>query len=127
MFTRRKTPAHAPDKRKAAVPKKWELRLYVADWEPRSAESWTNLTELCEQHLPGLYNIEVIDLVKDPARSREDQILALPTVVRRWPPPEKRVIGRLTDREKVLTALELRAATESGAGQPAGAAHRMAS
>lgn len=89
---------------------RWELRLYVASGEPRSKAAWTNLHELCEEHVPGLYQIEVVDLTKAPARSREDEILALPTVIRRRPLPEKRLIGSLSDREGVLSALGLRAA-----------------
>jgi circadian clock protein KaiB len=117
MSTNRK-PEDGPAGRKRSTPRRqWELRLYIADREPRSAEAWANLNDLCEQHLPGLYRIEVVDLLKYPARSREDEILALPTVVRRWPQPEKRVIGRLSDPQKVLAALELRAAHPSQASQ----------
>jgi circadian clock protein KaiB len=87
----------------------WELRLYVANWEPRSAEASTNLKKLCEQYLGGLYKIELVDLLKHPERSREDQIVAVPTLVRRMPRPEKRVIGTLIDREKVAKALEFHA------------------
>jgi circadian clock protein KaiB len=89
---------------------RWELRLYVENWEPRSAAAIVNLKRLCEQHLPGKYRIQVVDLVKTPHRSHEDQILALPTVVRRLPLPERRVIGTLANAEAVAAALELRAA-----------------
>lgn len=98
----------------------WELRLYVTDWEPRSAESWSRLNELCEQYLPGLYRIEVVDLLKEPRRSHQEQIVALPTVVRRRPLPEKRTIGRLTETDKVVAALGL------GGGAPSEAARRAA-
>ena len=89
---------------------RWELRLYVSNWEPRSAAAWASLNELCEEYLPGLYRIGVVDLLANPRRSREDQIVAIPTVVRTHPTPQKQLIGKLSDKEKVLAALELRAA-----------------
>ncbi len=92
--------AHAPFDR-------WELTLYVANWEPRSAAAMVNLKRLCEEHLVGRYTIEVIDLLKTPQRSREDQILAIPTVVRRLPLPERRVIGTLSNGAAVAADLEL--------------------
>jgi circadian clock protein KaiB len=85
----------------------WELRLYVADWEPRSAAAMVNLKRLCEEHLLGRYTIEVIDLLKAPQRSLEDQILAIPTLVRRLPLPERRVIGTLSNGPAVAADLEL--------------------
>jgi circadian clock protein KaiB len=124
MFTKRKAVDGPAGGERSARRKQWELRLYVADWEPRSAEAWTNLNDLCEQHLPGLYKIEVVDLIKHPARSREDEILALPTVVRRRPQPEKRAIGCLSNPEKVLAALELRAAHGSAASKKAAMSRR---
>jgi circadian clock protein KaiB len=86
---------------------RWELRLYVANWEPRSATAIVNLKRLCEQHLSGRYRIQVVDLLKTPRRSQEDQILAIPTVVRRFPLPERRVIGTLSNEKCVAAALEL--------------------
>jgi len=85
----------------------WELRLYVMNWEPRSAAAMANLKQLCEQYLVGKYKIRVVDLIKTPHRSQEDQILAIPTVVRRSPLPEKRVIGTLSNAEAVAVALEM--------------------
>lgn len=85
---------------------RWELRLYIADWEPRSAAAMVNLKRLCEEHLLGRYTIEVIDLLKAPQRSHEDQILAIPTLVRRLPLPERRVIGTLSDGPAVAAELE---------------------
>lgn len=85
---------------------RWELRLYIADWEPRSAAAMVNLKRLCEEHLLGRYTIEVIDLLKAPQRSQEDQILAIPTLVRRLPLPERRVIGTLSDGAAVAADLE---------------------
>ena len=90
---------------------RWELRLYVENWEPRSAAAIVNLKRLCEQHLAGKYKIHVVDLTKTPHRSQEDQILALPTVVRQFPLPERRVIGTLSNAEGVATALGLGAAS----------------
>jgi len=84
----------------------WELRLYVMNWEPRSA-AMANLKQLCDQHLLGKYKIHVVDLVKTPHRSQEDQILAIPTLVRRFPLPERRVIGTLSNGEAVAVALEM--------------------
>ncbi len=105
----------------------WELRLYVCNWEPRSAAAWQQLNELCEQYLPGLYKIEVVDLLKEPHRSHEDQIVALPTVVRRRPQPEKRIIGRLSNTQGVLAALELGAARAQTAASPFGMRRRKRS
>ena len=100
--------AHKQSKARAEVHQRWELRLYVANWEPESAEAWMNLKKVCERYLPGLYKIELVDLLKNPKHAREDQILALPTVVRRSPLPEKRIIGKLSDVERVVTALGIR-------------------
>ena len=90
---------------------RWHLRLYVLNWEPRSAAAIANLKRLCERHLAGKYEIEVVDLVKTPERSQQDQILAIPTVVRRCPLPERRAIGTLSDAEGVASALEMGAAS----------------
>lgn len=85
----------------------WELRLYVTSWEPRAAAAMANLKQLCEQRLAGTFKIQIVDLVKSPARCLEDQILAIPTVVRRFPLPEKRVIGTLSNTEAAAAALEM--------------------
>jgi circadian clock protein KaiB len=91
------------------VPKeKWALRLYVAGPTPQSVAAFRNLEQLCEDHLPGRYQIEVIDLLKQPQIAHGDQILALPTVVRKRPSPTRKVIGSLTDTERVLSGLDLR-------------------
>ena len=86
----------------------WELRLYVAGQTPRSLEAFTNLKRICEEHLRGRYRIEVIDLVTNPTLARGDQILALPTLVRRLPPPMKKIIGDFSNEERVLVGLNLR-------------------
>lgn len=86
----------------------WYLRLYVAGQSPRSLYASANLRRLCEEHLAGNYEIEVIDLVEDPARARDDDILAIPTLVRRLPEPPRKVIGDLSDTERVLRCLRIR-------------------
>ncbi|WPL16007.1 Circadian clock protein KaiB [Thiorhodovibrio winogradskyi] len=83
------------------------LRLYVAGQSPKSVAAYSNLTQLCEQRLAVPYRIEVIDLLDNPALAREDQILAIPTLVRRHPEPVRRVIGDLSDGDRVLLGLDL--------------------
>ena len=87
----------------------WELRLYVAGQTPKSIVALANLKKFCEQHLAGKYRIEVIDLVKNPKLARGDQILAIPTLVRSLPTPIKKIIGDLSNTERVLVGLQLRA------------------
>ena len=86
----------------------YRLRLYVAGQSPKSLAAIANLNKLCEAHLPGCHSVEVVDLIKHPERAAADQVLAVPTLVRRLPPPIKRIIGTLADVEKVLVGLELR-------------------
>jgi circadian clock protein KaiB len=85
----------------------WYLRLYVAGQSPKSLRAFANLTTLCEEHLAGRYEIEVIDLVEDPSLARSDDILAIPTLVRRLPEPLRRIIGDLSNTERVLVGLRL--------------------
>jgi circadian clock protein KaiB len=85
----------------------WTLRLYVAGQSPKSLRAFANLKVLCEEHLAGRYEIEVIDLIADPARARSDDILAIPTLVRRLPLPLHKVIGDLSNIEGVLVGLHL--------------------
>jgi circadian clock protein KaiB len=87
--------------------KLWELRLYVAGQTPKSLAAFANLKGICEIHLKGRYRIQVIDLVKNPQLSKGDQILAIPTLVRRLPPPMRKIIGDLSDTERVLVGLDL--------------------
>ena len=87
----------------------WELRLYVAGQTPKSVTAFANLKRLCEQHLPGHYRIEIIDLLEHPELAKQDQIVAIPTLVRRLPPPLRQIIGDLSNQEKVLLGLDLRA------------------
>lgn len=85
----------------------WALRLYVAGQSPKSVTALNNLRRLCEQHIPGMYSIEVIDLLKNPQLAQVDQILAIPTLVRKIPEPMRRVIGDLSDAERTLIGLDL--------------------
>lgn len=86
----------------------WELRLYVAGQTPRSVTAFANLKKICEEHLAGRYNIEVVDLVKHPQLAAGDQILAIPTLVRKLPQPLRKIVGDLRDTEKALVGLQLR-------------------
>jgi circadian clock protein KaiB len=83
------------------------LRLYVAGQTPKSVAALANLKRVCEEHLPGRHTIEVIDLLQQPARARADQIVAIPTLVRRLPEPVRKVIGTLSDTERVLVGLQI--------------------
>lgn len=85
----------------------WDLRLYVAGQTPKSMAAIANLKRLCEEHLPGRYRIEVVDLVENPKLARSDQILAIPTLVRRLPNPIRKVIGDLSNSERVLVGLDI--------------------
>jgi circadian clock protein KaiB len=89
--------------------KAFVLRLYVAGQTPKSILALANLKEICETHLQGRYEIEIIDLIENPQLAQGDQILALPTLVRRLPQPIKRIIGDLSNTERVLVGLDLRA------------------
>ena len=86
----------------------YNLRLYVAGQTPKSLAAISNLKQICEEHLAGMYTIEVIDLLTRPQLAAGDQILAVPTLVRRLPPPIKRIIGDLSDSERVLVGLDIR-------------------
>jgi circadian clock protein KaiB len=88
---------------------KWELKLYVAGQTPKSLQAFANLRRICEEHLAGEYHIEVIDLLKYPQLAKGDQILALPTLVRKLPEPVRKIIGDLSNTERVLVGLDLRA------------------
>jgi|SRR5581483_1495203 circadian clock protein KaiB len=85
----------------------WKLRLYIAGQTSRSNAALVSLNEICRQYLPSHYQIEVIDLLKNPQLAAGDQILAVPTLVRRLPPPLKKIIGDLSDVERVLVGLDL--------------------
>ncbi len=102
-------------KRRAAASKRrpaklWQLRLYVMDSTPKSVTAFANLKQFCETHLKGRYRITVIDLLKRPQLAKGDQILAIPTVVRRLPSPVRTIIGTLSNTAHVLVGLDLRPA-----------------
>lgn len=86
----------------------WRLRLYVAGQTPKSLTAFENLKRICEEHLRGRYMIEVIDLMVNPQLAEGDQIIAVPTLIRNLPEPMKRIIGDLSNTEKVLVGLELK-------------------
>ena len=88
-------------------PAEWNLRLYVAGKTPKSVTALANLKKLCEENLAGRYQIEVVDLVERPELAKADQIVAIPTLVRRLPSPLKRMIGDLSNKEKVIFGLDL--------------------
>jgi len=108
MTTKTVKPPAPPAKPRAE--KLWQLRLYVAGQTPKSLTAFSNLKQICETHLSGRYAIEVIDLVEHPQLSRGDQILAIPTLVRKLPMPVRKIIGDLSDTERVLVGLDLRTA-----------------
>ena len=97
-----------PRARSGRTEKNWELRLYVAGQTPKSLAAFANLKKICEEHLAGQYHIEVIDLLKKPQLASGDQILAIPTLVRKLPAPIRKIIGDLSDTERVLVGLNLR-------------------
>jgi circadian clock protein KaiB len=90
--------------------KLWQLRLYLTGQTPKSLTAFSNLRKICESQLKGIYRITVIDLVKQPHLAKGDQILAIPTVVRRLPKPMRTIIGNLSDTDRVLVGLDLRPA-----------------
>jgi circadian clock protein KaiB len=87
----------------------WYLRLYIAGQSPKSLRAFANLKTLCEEHLAGRYELEIIDLVEQPALARSDDILAIPTLVRRLPVPLRKIIGDLSNTERVLVGLRVEA------------------
>ena len=93
--------------KKSSENEQWELRLYVAGHTPTSLAAFTNLKKICEEHLAGKYTIEVIDLLENPRLAKGEQIVAIPTLVRKLPTPVKQIIGDLTDTERVLVGLDL--------------------
>jgi circadian clock protein KaiB len=86
----------------------WELRLYVAGQTPKSIAALTNLRKLCEEHMPGQYKIEVVDLLRSPHLAAGDQIVAIPTLVRKLPEPIRKIVGDLSNTERALVGLQLR-------------------
>jgi len=89
----------------------WELRLYVAGKTPKSLAAIANLQRLCDEHLAGKFTIEVVDLIVHPHLAKGDEIVAIPTLIRKLPPPIRRVIGDLSNEERVLVGLQVRPGT----------------
>lgn len=100
----------APNTAETAGPTQWRLRLYVAGQNPHSLAAVANLHKLCEAHLAGKYRIDVVDLLENPHQSRDDRIVAVPTVVRTLPAPTRKVVGDLSDLDRTLAGLQLRPA-----------------
>ena len=100
----KKTPRRKKSEGAAEI---WDLRLYVAGQTPKSAIALANLTRMCEEHLRGRYNIQVIDLLVNPVLAKVDQILAIPTLIKKRPKPVTRLVGDLSNTERVLTSLNL--------------------
>jgi circadian clock protein KaiB len=86
----------------------WELRLYIAGQTPKSVLALKNITKYCQEHLAGKYSIEIVDLLKNPQLAEGDQIFAIPTLVRKFPEPLRKIIGDLSNEEKVLVGLNIR-------------------
>jgi circadian clock protein KaiB len=107
MPAKKKTPVQGRQYNRQK-PQFWKLRLYVAGQTPKSIRAFANLKELCEAHLKSRYQIEVVDLLKHPQLARGDQIVAIPTLVRKLPPPVRKIIGDLSSTERVLVGLDLR-------------------
>jgi circadian clock protein KaiB len=101
--------------------KEWILRLYIAGKTPRAVAALENLQEICEEYLAGEYEIEVVDLLENPQLAKGDQILALPTLVRRLPPPVRKIIGDLSNTERVLVGLDIREGQTAGRREVSGA------
>ena len=112
-----KRPAQGTDRKKSVAKKRgspkstrsnfWELRLYIAGQTPNSIAAITNLKKICEDQLKGKYRIQVIDLLKKPQLAKGDQIIAIPTLVRRLPPPVKKIVGNLSKTERALVGLDI--------------------
>ena len=102
------TALNARAKPEPASKETWELRLYVAGKTERSVAAFANLKRLCERHLPGRYRIEVVDLLKSPQLAAGDQIVAIPTLVRKLPEPMRKIVGDLSNAERTLVGLQLR-------------------
>jgi circadian clock protein KaiB len=100
--------------RAAAAGEVWALRLYVAGQSPKSVAAFANLKKLCEEHLAGHYTIEVVDLMEHPQLAAGDQIVAIPTLVRKLPEPLRKIVGDLSNTERALVGLQLRPARPGG-------------
>lgn len=110
MSTRKPDESPSASGAQPAQGERWELRLYVAGRTPKSVTAFVNLKRICEEHLQGRYHVDVIDLLEHPQLAKGDQILAVPTLVRQLPAPLKKIIGDLSNEERVLVGLDLRRA-----------------
>ena len=108
MRTTKTTARTQPRKSKPRGPKAWKLRLYVAGQTPKSILAFANLKVLCEEHLKGRYRVDVIDLMENPHPARGDQIVAVPTLIRKLPRPVRKIIGDLSDSLPILVGLDVR-------------------
>ncbi len=101
---------HTDDRAHPAAPPQetWELRLYVTGHSPKSIRALANLRRACGHWLPGRYHIEVVDLLENPRLAADDQIVAVPTLVRKHPPPVRKIVGDLSDTERLLVDMQLR-------------------
>jgi len=100
-----------PSAQESGVPgaeEKWRLRLYVAGRSPKCIAALENLKRFCEERMPGQYEIEVVDLLENPRLAKDDQIVAIPTLVRKLPEPLRRIIGDLSNAERMLVGLDLK-------------------
>jgi len=115
MRTIKIAPPARPRAAKPRKPEVFKLRLYVAGQTPKSIRAFANLKVVCDKHLKGRYQIEVIDLLEHPEMARGDQIVAIPTLVRKLPEPLRRIVGDLSNTERTLVGLQLRPAKEGSA------------
>jgi circadian clock protein KaiB len=104
----RRKPLQATPKERNPVRESWELRLYVAGQTAKSITAFANLKKICEEHLEGKCSIEIVDLLKTPQLAKGDQILAIPTLVRKLPEPVKKIIGDLSNTERVLVGFDIK-------------------
>jgi circadian clock protein KaiB len=101
------------------APERWDLRLYIAGHSAKSAAAFANLKRICEEHLAGRYSIEVVDLMRQPQLAAGDQIVAIPTLVRKLPEPLRKIVGDLSNEERTLVGLQLRPARTDAMGSSA--------
>jgi len=111
MNNAKKSPAKKSHSARRAKPETWDLRLYIAGQTPNSISAIANLRKICEERLQGRYRIEIIDLLEKPQLARGDQIIAIPTLVRKLPAPVKKIIGNLSVAERALVGLDLQPST----------------
>ena len=109
----KREPKSNGQKVRAQTPKQWQLRLYVAGQTPKSLTAFANLQRICEEYVAGEFEIEVIDLIENPRLAKDDQIVAIPTLVRKLPKPIRKIIGDLSDTERTLVGLQLRSSLKS--------------